>query len=53
MGHVLFLILHLFALAYFPIGLFITIGLHIIYGVVRSSGKKQAKAIKEAAQQQQ
>ncbi|MEW8230338.1 MAG: hypothetical protein AB2745_08445 [Candidatus Thiodiazotropha endolucinida] len=50
MGHFIFIVLHLVAILFTGfVFLFLTIPLHIIYAVIRSNGKKTAKAI-EAAQ---
>ena len=40
MGHLLFCILHFFAIMFGVVGLFITIPLHIIYSEIINNGKK-------------
>lgn len=41
MGHLLFVILHLVAILFALVGLFVTIPLHIIYAVVRRGSRQQ------------
>jgi len=45
MGHLLFCIMHFFAIIFGFVLLFITVPLHIIYGVI--SGKNKRKAVVE------
>jgi hypothetical protein len=41
MGHLLFLLIHLIVLASFPVGLLLTIPLHLIYSAVMSKGRER------------